>query len=401
VSTEYELEISYYMYDNLRYMKTFVQREDHLAELRRRLKTNPVVAITGPRQCGKTTLARLFGSRLYLDLENPRDLARLQDPLTVLEPSTGLTVIDEIQRRPELFPVLRVLVDRSPIYRFLVLGSASPGMIRQSSESLAGRISYYELPGFTLEEVGFQHLQRLWLRGWFPKSFLASSDRSSVQWREDFISTFLERDIPELGIRIPSGTLRQFWSMVAHYHGQLIQFSELSRSFGVSDMTVRKYLDILAGTYMVRVIQPWNENVGKRIVKQPKIYISDSGIFHTLLDIRTRKDLETHPKLGASWEGFVLQHLLLKLSKRRVDLYFWRTHAGAEIDFFWQMHSHRYGLEVKHTLSPSVTPSMRNGMKDLRLTKLFLIYPGKESYPLGKKITACSLESFVRSFQTR
>ncbi len=373
-----------------------IPRKKHLQNIRSRLRENPVVALLGPRQTGKTTLAKEISCDLYLDLENPRDLARLEDPLTTFAPIRGLAVIDEIQRRPELFPVIRVLVDEKPGRRFLILGSASPNLIRQTSESLAGRISFYELDGFSLYELGYEKLLKLWVRGSFPRSFLARTEQASFRWRQDFVTTFLERDIPQLGIEIPSNTLRRFWTMLAHYHGQLLQYSELARSLGVSDMTIRRYLDILEGTYMVQVIRPWSENIGKRVVKQPKIYLSDSGILHTMMDINSIKELQSHPKIGASWEGFVLQQIgrLLRRKNRRV--YFWRTHAGAELDFFWEDSGHRYGIEVKYSLAPGVTPSMRSSLIDLGLKRLMVVYPGKESYQLTPKIEVTSLPGLFK-----
>ena len=292
-----------------------IDRELHARQITGLLKRFPVVAILGARQVGKTTLAASIAPTLSdrisrFDLENPSDLARLADPMLALQEPKGLVVLDEVQRRPELFPVLRVLADRKPVRtRFLVLGSAAPDLLRQSSESLAGRIAYYELPGLAVREVGFEHADRLWVRGGFPKAFLARSDRESMEWRQAFIRTFLERDLPALGVNIAADTMRRFWSMLAHHHAQLWNASEIGRSFGVADTTVRNYLDKLTDALVVRQLKPWHENLGKRQVKAPKIFIRDSGLLHALLNLPTKRDIEGHPKLGASWEGFIIDQL--------------------------------------------------------------------------------------------
>jgi len=266
------------------------------------IKTFPVTAILGPRQSGKTTLAREFKAENFFDLENPQDLALMAEPLLALKPLSGLIVIDEIQRAPNLFPVIRHLVDTRKDQRYLILGSASRDLIRQSAESLAGRIAYHELAGFRLNDIGQNQWRKLWLRGGLPRAYTARTDAESYLWREQYVATFLERDIPQLGITIPSATLRKFWTMLCHYHGQIMNHAEFARSFGVSDMTVRRYLDILEGTFMIRQIQPWYVNIGKRLVKRPKLYVRDSGLLHSLMAIRANKDLMTHNKLGASWE---------------------------------------------------------------------------------------------------
>ncbi|OGQ46991.1 MAG: hypothetical protein A3I05_04755, partial [Deltaproteobacteria bacterium RIFCSPLOWO2_02_FULL_44_10] len=327
-------------------------------EVEERLKHFRVVGLLGPRQCGKTTLARQISAEHFLDLENPVDLAKLDEPKLCLEPLRGTIVIDEIQRKPDLFPLLRHLVDYRSDQRYLILGSASRDLIRQSSESLAGRISYVSLHGFDLEEVGMDHLTKLWIRGGFPRSFLASDDRVSFQWRRDFIRDFLERDIPQLGISIPSETLRRFWMMLSHYHGQILNVSEIGRSFGVSDMTARKYIDILAGTFMVRLLQPWFTNVGKRVVKQPRLYFQDSGIFHTLQNIENFEELTAHPKLGASWEGFALEMAIRCLRLSSDECFFWKTHGGSEVDLFWKAKGKLWGIEVKYSDAPRRTRSM-------------------------------------------
>ena len=369
-----------------------IRRKRDLLEVKKRLRTFPVVAILGARQCGKTTLAREVAFDHYLDLENPRDLARLANPQLALEDLQGTIVIDEIQRRPDLFPLIRYLVDRRPHRQtFLILGSASRDLIRQSSESLAGRIAYYHLGGFRIEDVGPKNLSRLWNRGAFPRSFISKTEEESRIWRENYISTFLERDIPQLGIQIPSRTLRKFWMMLSHYHGQIVNFSELGRSFGMSDVTIKKYVEILTGTFMVRTLQPWYANVGKRIVKNPKIYIRDSGIFHSLQSIHTSRGLTTHPKLGASWEGFSIQSISQMLSLRDEELFFWRTHAGAELDLFWKGGGENWGIEIKYADAPRITPSYLNVMEDLKIRHLWVVYPGKESYKLGKNITVIPL----------
>lgn len=379
-----------------------IRRFSEVEQLTHRLRSNPVVAIIGPRQVGKTTLARQVaaarsGPVHLFDLEDTRDLRRLDEPLTALEDLRGLVVIDEVQRRPDLFPVLRVLADRprTPA-RFLLLGSASPELLHQSSESLAGRIAYHELYGFDLGEVGPRRAKSLWLRGGFPKSFLAPSTRASVEWRLDFIRTFLERDLPQLGIQIPGETLRRFWSMLAHYHGQIWNSSELARAFGVSDSTVRRYLDVLSATFVVRQLQPWHENLKKRQVKAPKIYVTDTGLLHTLLGIRDPHDLERHPKVGASWEGFALEQVVRRLGVRRDECYFWRTHAGAELDLLVVRGRKRLGFEFKRSDAPGMTPSMRGAIEDLSLDRLDVIYPGRKSYPLAKNVRVLPIEAVLK-----
>lgn len=373
-----------------------MDRPVHRARLAALLKASPVVAILGARQVGKTTLARMVardrkGPVAFLDLEDPADAARLADPVLALGGLKGLVVLDEVQRAPEVFRALRVLADRPrrPA-RFLVLGSASPGLLRQSSESLAGRLAFHELGGFTLEETGTGALDRLWLRGGFPRSFLARSEGASGGWRRDFVRTFLQRDLPELGITVPSETLGRFWSMIAHFHGQTWNGSELGRSLGVADTTVRRYLDVLAATFVLRVLPPWFENVGKRQVKSPKVYVADSGLLHTLLGIGERRDLERHPKLGASWEGFAIEQVVARLRARREECFFWGTQAGAELDLLVVRGRRRLGFEVKRTSAPSVTPSMRIALADLGLDRLDVVHAGRETYPLAPRVRALS-----------
>ncbi len=372
-----------------------IERERHAKRVKGLLTRFPVVAILGPRQVGKSTLARVVGAEKrevhVFDLESPRDEERLRDPMLALERLRGLVVIDEVQRRPELFPSLRVLADRPKTpARFLILGSASPDLLRQSSESLAGRIAFHELGGFAHDEVPESALDRLWLRGGFPRSFLARSEASSYEWREQFVRTYLERELGELGLGVPASTLRRFWAMLAHHHAQLWNASELGRAFGVADTTVRRYLDALTGTFLVRQIQPWHANVSKRQVKAPKIYIADTGLLHTLLGIRTRVDLERHPKIGASWEGFAIEAVIRRLGVDREHCYFWGTHGGAELDLLVVHGQKRLGFEMKRTDAPRATPSMRAAWESLELSSLDVIHPGLESYAIGEGMRALS-----------
>lgn len=364
-----------------------ISRPDAMKRIKNVFRIHPVAALLGPRQCGKTTLAKMLAEQetsVYLDLENPVDVRRLSAPMRVLEELSGLVIIDEIQRQPSLLELLRVLVDRPKSNaRFLLLGSASPQLIRGVSESLAGRIGFVDLSGFDLREVGPEKYTSLWIRGGFPRSFLASDDSNSIAWREDFIRTFLERDIPQFGITIPAETLRRFWTMVAHYHGQVWNAAEFARSLGTSENTARRYLDILAGAYMIRILPPWFENIKKRQVKAPKIYIRDSGIFHCLLQLPTVSDLQGHPKLGASWEGFTIEQLLTITESR--DAYFWATHSGAELDLLVMIGGKRYGFEFKYSDAPGHTRSMSVAIQDLKLERLWVVYPGNQEYALDAK----------------
>jgi hypothetical protein len=377
-----------------------IPRPEALQRIADGFRMHPVTAILGPRQCGKTTLARMFaaGKRsAYFDLEDPVDIQRLSSPAMALESLSGLVVIDEIQRKPELFDLLRVLVDRQNNRgRFLVLGSASPFLVRSVSESLAGRVGFVDLSGFDLREIGAADQKRLWIRGGFPRSFLAPEDAASLAWRADFIRTFLERDIPQLGITIPAETLRRFWTMVAHYHAQIWSGAEFARSLGVSEPTARRYLDILVGAYMIRVLPPWFENMGKRQIKAPKIYIRDSGLLHALLQLQGIVDLQGHPKLGASWEGFALEQTLNLLQTR--DAYFWGTHSGAELDLMFVRSGKRYGIEFKYTDAPSRSRSMLVALDDLGLEHLWVVFPGEPEYLLDKRITAMPLKSVPNLF---
>ncbi len=370
-------------------------RSGRIGEIEAALRRSPVTAILGPRQCGKTTLARQLARRhgaVYFDLESPGDLRRLENPDLVLGRERRLVVLDEIQTRPELFNVLRVLVDRpSRPPRFLVLGSASPSLVRGVSETLAGRIQFVELSGFDLREAGADSWQRLWTRGGFPRAYLARTSEDSVRWREGFIRTFLERDIPQLGITIPAAALRRFWTMLAHYHGQTWNSSELARSMSLSDKTVRTYLDILTGTFMVRQLQPWHQNLSKRQIKAPKIYLRDSGILHSLLDLHDHRALLGHPGVGASWEGFAIEQVLAAV--RPAEAYYWGTHGGAELDLFFIVNGRRYGVEVKFSEAPAITRSMRTALDDLSLDHLWVVYPGRHRYPVDERITAWPLEA--------
>jgi predicted AAA+ superfamily ATPase len=372
---------------------------DRLAEA---LRVHPVAALLGPRQCGKTTLARAYAEREpseFFDLEDPVDLRRLSAPMRTLEMLSGLVIIDEVQRRPELFELLRVLVDRpSNPARFLVLGSASPHLVRDVSESLAGRIGFVDLSGFDLTEVGSGQRTRRWVRGGFPLSFLATDDAASMLWRENFIRTFLERDIPQLGITIPAETLRRFWTMAAHYHGQVWNAAQLARSLGASENTARRYLDILTGAFMLRVLPPWYENIGKRQVKAPKVYVRDTGILHALLQVRTQQEVMGHPKFGSSWEGFALEELLAAFQTR--DAYFWATHAGAELDLLVLVAGRRYGFEFKYADAPATTRSMHIAIEDLGLEHLWVIYPGHQEYDLTERISVVPVDSVPRLADT-
>lgn len=372
-------------------------RPAHVREVRDRLRGSPVVALLGARQVGKTTLARTLaaarrGPTHVFDLEDRDDLAALAEPKAALAPLRGLVVLDEIQRLPDLFRTLRVLADRprTPA-RFLVLGSASPELLRQSSESLAGRIAFHELGPFALDEVGAAHADRLWLRGGFPRSYLAADDASSVQWRRDFARTFLERDLPQLGVTIPAETLARFWAMLAHCHGQVFNGSEIGRAFGVAHTTVGRWLDLLCATYMVRMLRPWHENLSKRQVKTPKVYLTDTGILHQLLDIVAPEQLLRHPRCGASWESFTMETVIRRLGARRDQCYFWATHASAELDLLVVAGDRRLGFEFKRTSAPTVTPSMRIALDSLRLERLDVIHSGARTFPMGERIRAVPL----------
>lgn len=357
------------------------------------LKRSRVVALIGPRQCGKTTLARQIvpaGAVEYFDLENPRDLGRLDEPLSALENLRGIVVIDEVQRRPDLFPVLRVLADRTPLpARFVILGSASPGLLRQSSESLAGRIERVPMGGFSLQETGLDAHSRHWLRGGFPLSFLAEDDEASFRWRREFVQTFLERDLPQLGFAVPAMTMYRFWSMVAHYHGQVWNAAEPARSLGIGETSVRRYLDLLCDLFMVHSLPAWHANLKKRQVKSPKVYFRDSGLLHHMLGIRDEGELLRHPKCGASWEGYVVQEVLQATEPDAA--HFWATHQGAELDLLLTVRGKRYGVECKRVDAPRLTPSMRIALEDLQLESIAVVYPGSRRYQLAERVEAVPL----------
>jgi hypothetical protein len=376
-----------------------IDRKTDLQMVRTALKRSRVAALLGPRQCGKTTLARQLvpaDSLNYFDLEEAQSLARLAEPDTTLRPLKGLVVIDEIQRRPNLFPLLRVLADRQPLpARFLILGSASPELLRQSSETLAGRIETVPLEGFRLTDLGADALDRHWLRGGFPLAYTARNDADSLVWRRQFLQTFLERDLPQLGVTIPAVALRRFWSMVAHYHGQIWNGAELARALAVSESTVRRYLDLMTGVFLVRQLPPWFENLGKRQVKSPKVYVRDSGLLHALLGLASRRDLEHHPKVGASWEGYAVEEILKALNPD--DAYYWATHNGAEIDLVLFKNGRRIGVECKRMDAPTLTPSMRIALADLKLDELRVVYPGEKRYPLADRVEVVPLAEFVQA----
>lgn len=372
-----------------------LSRPNYIEQLIEATRRSPVSAILGPRQCGKTTLAKLFlkdKRSTYFDLESQPDLRRLQNPELVLAPLDHIVVLDEIQVMPELFRVLRVLADRpDKSTRFIILGSASPNIVRNVSETLAGRVELIELSGFDVREIGFDHWKKVWLRGGFPRSYLADSEIDSSAWREGFIQTFLERDIPQLGITVPAAAMRRFWTMLAHYHGQTWNASEFARSMGLSGKTVRSYLDILTGTFMVRQLQPWYENLAKRQVKAPKIYLRDSGILHGLLAIPDEHVLLGHHRAGASWEGFALEQVMRIVQP--AESYFWSTHQGAEVDLFFIRRGRRYAIEFKFTEAPKVSKSMRICLTDLSLDHLWVVYPGDYTYAMDERITAIPLQS--------
>jgi uncharacterized protein len=374
-----------------------IDRSADRQAIRSALKRSRIVALLGPRQCGKTTLAREFvaaDSLNYFDLEDPASLARLSQPDLALRPLRGLVVVDEVQRHPELFPLLRVLADRRPLpARFLILGGASPELLRQSSETLAGRIEAVPLEGLRLLDLASGAQSRHWIRGGFPLAYTARSEVDSVAWRRQFVQTFLERDLPQLGVQIPAAALNRFWHMVAHYHGQIWNAAELARSLAVNESTVRRYLDLLTGVFMVRQLQPWFENLGKRQVKAPKVYIRDSGLLHTLLNISTARDLALHPKVGASWEGYAIEEVIKAL--RPDASYYWATHGGAEIDLLLFKGGRRIGIECKRTDAPTLTPSMRIALEDLKLSELKVVYPGDRRYRLAPKVEVVPLRQML------
>ena len=378
-----------------------VARNALLAQIRAALDRNPVAVLTGPRQSGKTTLARELlaeDSPNYFDLEDPVSLVRLEEPRTSLEPLEGLVVIDEVQRRPDLFPVMRVLADRSPgRARFLILGSASGELLWQSAETLAGRMERIEIGGFTLAELGAAAADRLWHRGGFPRAHLAGNEHDSLVWRKQFVQTLLERDFPQWGVRVPAVALLRFWTMIAHYHGQVWNAAEPARALGVSPPTVRRYLDLLSDALVVRQLQPWHANLGKRQVKSPKVYVRDSGLLHQLLGMDTEKARLSHPKLGASWEGFVVEQVLA--TEPHDAAWFWATHQGAEIDLLLRRGDRFLGVECKRADAPGMTPSIRIALGDLALERVAIVYPGEKRYPLGDSVEAVPLKTLANPGQ--
>jgi hypothetical protein len=372
-------------------------RPDALAAVRAALRRSPVVALLGPRQSGKTTLARRLlpaDHPHYFDLEDPVSLARLAEPATALRPLRGLVVIDEVQRRPDLYPVLRVLADRRPRpARFLILGSASGAWLRQSSESLAGRVETVQLGGLSLGEVGARRLGRLWLRGGYPRAFLARSPRESAIWRRELIRTYVEADIAQLGARVPAAALLRFWMLLAHVHGGVWSAAEPARSLGISEPTARRYVDLLYGLFLVRQLAPWHENLGKRQVRSPKVFVRDSGLLHQLLGIASERDLLVHPRAGASWEGFAIEECLKAVEPD--EAYFWSTYQGAELDLLLFAGGRRIGVEVKRADAPQVTRSMRVAMADLRLDRLVVLYPGDRAYDLAERMRAVPLAALA------
>lgn len=361
-------------------------------------KSHAICALLGPRQAGKTTLAKMYAEQyfnndvFFFDLENPRDVERLENPMLAFsQVSQALIVIDEIQRSPGLFPILRVLVDDARNnHKFLILGSASRDLIRQSSESLAGRIGYIEVMPFSLEET--HESKKLWIRGGFPKSYLSETNQESVNWRKNYVTTFLEQDIPNLGFQVPPQQLRRFWLMIAHYHGQILNATELGNAMGISHHTVKRYVDILAGTFMIRILEPWFENISKRQVKSPKIYFRDSGILHALLNIESDDQLYSNPKVGASWEGFAIEEVIRYAHVSGSECFFWSTQSHAELDLFILRGGKRIGFEFKYSDTPKVTKSMNIAIEDLKLDHLYVVIPGAFSYVIGKNITACGLD---------
>ena len=380
------------------YIPDMIKRKALVKNISAALKRSRIVAIIGPRQCGKTTVAREFldaGSGNYFDLEDPVSSARLDEPMIGLQDLKGLVVIDEIQRKPDLFPVLRVLADRKNLpCRFLILGSASPALIKHSSESLAGRVETIEMTGFSLNELGIRTSRRHWLRGGFPLSYCAGSDTDSFAWRRNFVRTFIERDLPLLGITMPSTAMLRFWTMLAHYHGQVWNAAEPARSLGISESTVRRYLDLLTDLYIIRQLQPWHANLKKRQVKAPKIYFRDTGLMHLLLNVRTYDDLSGNPKSGASWEGYVIEEIIKAVEPE--EKYFWATHAGAELDLLIVKDGVFFGVECKRSDAPSMTPSMRTAAEDLKLERIAVIYPGTKRYALSKKVHAVPFEAITK-----
>jgi predicted AAA+ superfamily ATPase len=365
-----------------------VLRPELKAEIENALRRSRVVSLVGPRQSGKTTLAHEFLSPDapgYFDLEDTASAIRLSEAKSTLAPLRNLIVIDEIQRQPELFQLLRVLADRKPLpAKFLILGSASPHLIKHSSESLAGRIESIDVTGFNLKEVGAENLDRHWLRGGFPMAFLAATEKESALWRKKFIQSFLDRDLPGFGMNIPPVTMFRFWRMLAHYHGQIWNASQIASAMGFSAPTARRYLDILTGTYLIRQLHPWHENLKKRQVKSPKIYFRDSGIYHSLINIGDQPQLFLSPSIGASWEGYAIEEAIRHFQPD--EAYFWAVQSGAELDLLLFKDGKRIGVECKRRDAPRMTPSMKTALHDLKLDELFVLYPGTQSFQLAENV---------------
>jgi len=358
----------------------------------------PVVALVGPRQCGKTTLARQLGAAHHFDLEDPRDLEALRNPMLALESLEGLIVLDEIQRMPELFPALRVLVDQDPNFQrrqFVILGSASPDLLLRGSESLAGRIGFLEMGGFRLSDVPPDRMHDLWFRGGLPRAFLARSHQAASLWLENYIRTFVERDLPQLGLALAPGQIRQFWGMLAHNHGGILNLAELGRSFGCSETTVKRYVGRLQDAMAIRLLQPWHENAAKRLVQRPKVYLRDAGVLHRLLGIESPDQLARHLKLGASWEGFALEQVVRSLPATVRDVHFWATHSGAELDLFWETGGARFGVEFKYGDAPKLTRSMRSALDDLGLERLWVVVPSGRGYRLTESVEVVPLSTWT------
>jgi hypothetical protein len=375
-----------------------IERAELIATLKKALSRSRVVVLTGPRQCGKTTLARRLLSETsvnYFDLEDPTDLDRLAEPMTALRPLKGLIVIDEVQRWPDIFPILRVLADRRDnTARFLILGSASGDLLRQTSESLAGRMERVTIGGFSLKELGAEAEQTLWLRGGLPLSYLARNEADSKAWRKSFIQTLLERDFPQWGVRVPAVALLRFWTMLAHYHGQTWNASVPARAMGVSESTARRHLDLLTDALVVRQVHPYHANISKRQVKAPKLYLRDTGLLHQLLGIGALKDLMSHPKVGASWEGFAIEQVLMV--EPHEEVFFWSTHQGAEIDLILRRGGKLLGVECKRTDSPRMTPSIRIALEDVGLARVAVLYPGTKRFPVSERVEAVPVRALAK-----
>jgi len=374
-----------------------IDRTYYLDEITNEFSVHQVCCLLGPRQCGKTTLAleykkRYVGPSFLFDLENPEDMEALQNPLRTLEDLEGLVIIDEIQRLPNLFPVLRVLSDRKKAH-YLILGSASRDLIRQSTETLTGRIGYIELTPLSLFEKCDPHT--LFMRGGYPKSYLANSEAESFRWRKAYIRTFLEQDIPALGFNIPPAMLHRFWMMLSHYHGQLINMEQIGQSMALSGHTVRKYIDILSGTFMIRILSPWYENIEKRQIKTPKMYLRDSGLMNALNRIQSDDDMRTSPLKGALWEGFALEEIIKALHLNTEECFFWRTQSGSELDLLVLTNGSRLGFEFKYGDTPKTTKSMHLVLEDLKLDKLYIIYPGHRTIHFSDHIVGMGLSEFI------